>query len=248
MPAALGYIAIATSSSQALRGKVVARFEVATSAAVGVGSVAAGFLYSAIGPTAFYVNALVYGITFLILRYGVEDLPEHVPDAPGEETVPDALFHLGRYRDVLRNRPVWLLAPDLDRAQRAPRIVGHAGHVPARPGAIAEFSDQVLMQGIEPWQASLAFGIGLLVLFSACCTGGTASRPAADHDHRARAGRRRAFVAALFGLNHSTGLTARGCDRHAASPPSACSSWPGPPPPPWASSPTSARATPAVGA
>ena len=61
VPAALGYIAIATSRNQALRGKVVARFEVATLGGVGVGSVVAGFLYSAIGPTAFYLNALVYG-------------------------------------------------------------------------------------------------------------------------------------------------------------------------------------------
>ena len=50
VPAALGYIAIATSRSQALRGKVVARFEVATLGGVGVGSVVAGFLYSALGP------------------------------------------------------------------------------------------------------------------------------------------------------------------------------------------------------
>ncbi|HEY7452683.1 MAG TPA: MFS transporter, partial [Candidatus Limnocylindria bacterium] len=99
VPAALGYIAIATSQNQALRGRVVARFEVATLGGVGVGTVVAGFLYSALGPTAFWLNALIYGVTFLILRYRVEDLPEHIPTAPGEEAVPASLFHIGRYRE-----------------------------------------------------------------------------------------------------------------------------------------------------
>ncbi|HEY7738350.1 MAG TPA: MFS transporter, partial [Candidatus Limnocylindria bacterium] len=111
VPAALGYIAIATSRDQAMRGRVVARFEIATLGGVGIGSVVAGFLYSAMGPTAFYLNAVVYAVTFLILRYGVEDLPETMPVSGEEEPVPASLFHLGRYRDILHSRPIWLLAP-----------------------------------------------------------------------------------------------------------------------------------------
>lgn len=166
VPAALGYIAIATSRNQALRGRVVARFEVATLGGVGVGTVVAGFLWSAMGPTAFYVNAVVYGITFLILRYGVDDLPEHAPTIEGEESVPASLFHLGRYRDVLRSRPVWLLAPTWIALNA---LLGSWGtqaifQLVQEPSDV--FADQVLMQGIEPWQASLAFGVGLVVLFS----------------------------------------------------------------------------------
>jgi len=165
VPAALGYIAIATSSSQALRGRVVARFEVATLGGVGMGSVVAGFLYSAMGPTAFYVNAAIYGITLLILRYGVDDLPEHVPTAPGEETVPAALFHLGRYRDVLRSRPVWLLAPTWIALNALLGSWGQALFQLVQDPSV-RFADQVLMQGFEPWQAGLVLGVGLLVLFS----------------------------------------------------------------------------------
>jgi MFS family permease len=207
VPAALGYIAIATSRSQALRGKVVARFEVATLGGVGVGSVVAGFLYSAIGPTAFYLNALVYGITFLILRYGVEDLPEHVPLAEGEEPVPDALFHLGRYRDILRSRPVWLLAPTWIALNALLGSWGTQAVFQLVQEPAPEFSDQVLMQGIEPWQASLAFGLGLLVLFSGLLFWGnrfTRLRRTTIIGLGLAGGV--AFVTTLIALNHSTGF------------------------------------------
>ena len=207
VPAALGYIAIATSRSQALRGKVVARFEVATLGGVGVGSVVAGFLYSAIGPTAFYLNALVYGITFLIFRYGVEDLPEHVPTAPGEEPIPESLFHIGRYRDILRSRPVWLLAPTWIALNALLGSWGTQAVFQLVQEPDPEFADQVLMQGIEPWQASLAFGVGLLVLFSGLLFWGnrfTRLRRTTIIGFGLVGGG--AFVAALIALNHSTGF------------------------------------------
>jgi MFS family permease len=166
VPAALGYIAIATSRDQALRGRVVARFEVATLGGVGVGSVAAGFLWSFMGPTAFYVNAVIYGITFLILRYGVVDLPDRAASPEGEESVPASLFHIGRYRDVLRSRPVWLLAPTWVALNALLGSWGTQAVFQLVQEPSDEFSNQLLMQGIEPWQASLAFGIGLVVLFS----------------------------------------------------------------------------------
>ncbi len=207
VPAALGYIAIATSRSQALRGKVVARFEVATLGGVGVGSVVAGFLYSALGPAAFYVNAAVYGITFLILRYGVEELPEHVTSTSGEETVPASLFHLGRYRDVIRSRPVWLLAPTWIALNALLGSWGTQAIFQLVQEPSPEFADQVLMQGIEPWQASLAFGIGLLVLFSGLLFWGnrfTRLRRTTIIGFGLVGGV--GFVAALFALNHSGGL------------------------------------------
>jgi len=206
VPAALGYIAIATSRSQALRGRVVARFEVATLGGVGVGSVVAGFLYSAMGPTAFYVNAAVYGITFLILRYGVDDLPDHVPTTPGEEAVPASLFHLGRYRDVIRSRPVWLLAPTWIALNALLGSWGTQAIFQLVQEPSPEF-EQVLMQGIEPWQASLAFGIGLLVLFSGLLFWGnrfTRLRRTTIIGFGLVGGG--AFVAALLALNHSAGL------------------------------------------
>ncbi len=207
VPAALGYIAIATSRSQALRGKVVARFEVATLGGVGVGSVVAGFLYSAIGPTAFYLNALVYGITFLIFRYGVEDLPEHIPTTEGEEPVPASLFHLGRYHDILRSRPVWLLAPTWIALNALLGSWGTQAAFQLVQEPSPEFADQVLMQGIEPWQAGLASGVALLVLFSGLLYWGnrfTRLRRTTIIGFGLAGGV--AFVAALIALNHSTGF------------------------------------------
>jgi MFS family permease len=207
VPAALGYIAIVTSQSQALRGKVVARFEVATLGGVGIGSVVAGFLYSALGPTAFYVNAIVYGITFLILRYGVDEVPEHIPTAPGEESVPASLFHLGRYRDILRSRAVWLLAPTWIALNALLGSWGTQAVFQLVQEPSPEFADQRLMQGIEPWQAGLVLGIGLLVLFGGLLYWGnrfTRLRRSTIIGIGLVGGA--VFVAALFGVNHSTGL------------------------------------------
>ena len=207
VPAALGYIAIATSRSQALRGRVVARFEVATLGGVGIGSAAAGFLYSALGPTAFYVNAVIYGITLLILRYGVEDLPEHVPSAPGEETVPAALFHLGRYREVLRSRPVWLLAPTWIALNALLGSWGTQALFQLVQEPSDRFADQVLMRGFEPWQAGLVLGVGLLVLFGGLLYWGTRftrlRRTTIIGIGLAGGG---VFVAALLAVNHSSSL------------------------------------------
>ena len=208
VPAALGYIAIATSSSQALRGRVVARFEVATLGGVGIGSIAAGFLYSALGPTAFYVNAVIYGITLLILRYGVEELPERAPAVPGEESVPAALFHLGRYRDVIRSRPVWLLAPTWIALNALLGSWGTQAVFQLVQDPPARFADQVLMQGIEPWQASLVFGAGLLVLFGGLLYWGNRfahlRRTTIIGIGLAGGG---VFVATILAVNHSASLS-----------------------------------------
>lgn len=205
VPAALGYIAIATSQNQAMRGRVVSRFEVATLGGVGVGSVVAGFLYSALGPTAFFVNAAVYGVTFLILRYGVDPLPERMAGTPGEESVPASIFHLGRYGDVLRARSVWLLAPTWIALNALLGSWGTQAVFQLVQEPSPEFADQVLMQGLEPWQASIAFGVGLVVLFSGLLYWGnrfTRLRRTTIIGLGLAGGG--AFVAALLGLNHST--------------------------------------------
>src|SRR5437762_5651560 len=73
IPSILGYIAIATAGSEALRGRAASRFEGATLAGIGAGFAVAPLLFAAIGPVAFFVNALLDGVSFLIYRYGVED-------------------------------------------------------------------------------------------------------------------------------------------------------------------------------
>src|SRR4029450_10317718 len=73
VPSILGYIAIATARSEGRRGKGAARGEGATRVGIGVGIAIAPLLFAALGPTAFFLNALVYGVSFLIYRFGVAD-------------------------------------------------------------------------------------------------------------------------------------------------------------------------------
>jgi MFS family permease len=105
IPSILGYIALVTAGSEALRGKAAARFEGATLAGIGVGIIAAPTLFGILGPGAFLLNAVIYGVSFLIYRFGVSD-----PEAERESI---KLEHVGvrRYRELLGNAHVLLLAP-----------------------------------------------------------------------------------------------------------------------------------------
>ncbi len=78
VPSILGFIAMATARDELLRGRMSARFEGATLAGLGVGIVASGLLYDGVpgvipglGRNAFLLNAVIYGISFCIYRFGV---------------------------------------------------------------------------------------------------------------------------------------------------------------------------------
>src|SRR5262245_38536935 len=73
IPSILGFIAIATAGSEALRGKAAARFEAATLAGLGLGFIVAPKLFEALGPTAFLLNAGLYGVSLAIYFFGVKD-------------------------------------------------------------------------------------------------------------------------------------------------------------------------------
>src|SRR3954451_7863622 len=73
VPSILGYIAIVTAGNEALRGRAASRFEGATLAGIGLGFIAAPTLFEALGPGAFVLNALFYGVSFLIYLRGVKD-------------------------------------------------------------------------------------------------------------------------------------------------------------------------------
>ena len=112
VPSILGFLAMATSNNEALRGRTSARFELATLAGIGGGTLAAGILYdgipgvwSGLGPLAFFLNTFIYLGSFLIYRYGVK-----APDAPaGPHHKPE--YGLSRYVGLLRRSHIWLLAP-----------------------------------------------------------------------------------------------------------------------------------------
>ena len=93
----------ATSCSAArprpLRGRDAAR-------ARRPGSSSRRSLFAAIGPAAFFLNALVYGVSFLIYWRGVED-----PAGEAQTLAETARTACSRYVELLRSSHVWLLAP-----------------------------------------------------------------------------------------------------------------------------------------
>ncbi len=170
IPSILGYIAIATSRDEQLRGRTVARFEVATLAGLGIGAVAAGPMWELFARFAFLLNAGIYGISFGIYRWGVADLVDHGHARAGTEGQPlhsgerrPSSFDWARYRSVLSSRRVWLLAPTWVALNA---IIGSwttqsVFQLVRTPSA--RFDGQLLMGGFAPTQVSAGLGIALLV-------------------------------------------------------------------------------------
>ena len=170
VPSILGYIAVATAGSEALRGRAAARFEGATLAGIGAGFAVAPLLFAAIGPTAFFVNALIYGVSFLIYRFGVEDR-DAAERAAAHATAQDGTSRVidwTRYATVLRSSHVWLLAPTWI-AVNASIGLWFSQSIFQFSRIDPRFPEQVLHRGFHPMQISLAavvvgivFGAGLL--------------------------------------------------------------------------------------
>jgi MFS family permease len=217
IPSILGYIALATSRDEGLRGRTVAQFEAATLAGLGLGLVAAGGLWELLGRNAFYLNAVLYGMSFLIYRFGVtEGRPGTAAQEEAELTELGAGgvaavsrgLDVSRFRIVLASPSVWLLAPTWVAinafigawtSQSIFQLVNEP-----RPG----FEEQMLMGGFSPAQVSIALGVALLVFFAGLFYWG----------NRFKRFRRTtimsigiiggiAMVAAIFWINHGAGAT-----------------------------------------
>ena len=161
VPSILGFIAFATAADELLRGKAVARFEAATLAGLMAGFVVGGLLFQALGPIAFLANALVYLLSFLIYRYGV---PEHAEPEPAARSH-DPEEGLRRYGRILRGSHVWLLAPTWIAINATLGLFTSQTLFQLVREPSAEFADQQLMGGFEPWQMSVALAIGGLLFF-----------------------------------------------------------------------------------
>ena len=161
VPSILGFIAFATAADELLRGKAVARFEAATLAGLMAGFVVGGLLFQALGPMAFLANALVYLVSFLIYRYGV---PEHAEPEPAARSH-DPEEGLRRYGRILRGSHVWLLAPTWIAINATLGLFTSQTLFQLVREPSAEFADQQLMGGFEPWQMSVALAIGGLLFF-----------------------------------------------------------------------------------
>ena len=121
-----------------------------------------GPLFQLFGPTAFLLNALVYGVSFAIYKLGVPRDAE--PEPAGRAHDPEE--GLRRYVRILRGSHVWLLAPTwiainatlgLYTSQTLFQLVREPD--PA-------FADQQLMGGFDPLQVSVGLAIGGLLFFA----------------------------------------------------------------------------------
>jgi MFS family permease len=162
VPSILGFIAFATAADEVLRGKAVARFEAATLAGLMVGFVLAGPLFAAFGPTAFLLNALVYGASFLIYRFGVPRDAE--PEPAGRSHDPEE--GLRRYVRILRGSHVWLLAPTWIAINATLGLYTSQTLFQMVRTPDPAFENQQLMGGFDPIQVSAALAAGGLLFFA----------------------------------------------------------------------------------
>ncbi|MBW3612604.1 MAG: MFS transporter [Chloroflexi bacterium] len=205
IPSILGYIAGATSSDEGLRGRVVARFEAATLAGLGVGLVAAGGLWELLGRNAFFLNAALYLVSFAIYRYGVTETRRAADtEELGVGGAGAHRFNLDRYRELLASRSVWLLAPTWIAVNAfigawTSQSIFQLVNQP-KPG----FEDQRLMGGYGPMGISIGLAIAMLIFFAGIFYWG----------NRFRRFRRTtimaigivgglAMIGAIYGLNHT---------------------------------------------
>jgi MFS family permease len=162
VPSILGFIALATAGNELLRGKAAARFEGATLAGIGVGFIVAPKLFEAIGSAAFFLNAVIYGISFLIYWRGVKD--------PAGEAESVTATHVGvsRYVALIRSSHVLLLAPTWIALNASIGLwFSQSLFQFSKPNP--KFPDQFMMQGFDANQITIAaiaiavvFGVGLL--------------------------------------------------------------------------------------
>jgi MFS family permease len=162
VPSILGFIAFATAADELARGRAVARFEAATLAGLLCGFVVAGPLFDRVGPPAFFLNALLYLLSFAIYRYGVRSDAEPAPAAAGHEPGEG----LRRYARILRSRQVWLLAPTWIAINATLGLFTTQTLFQLVKTRDPQFAEQQLMGGFDPTYVSLGLGVGGLLFFA----------------------------------------------------------------------------------
>jgi MFS family permease len=167
VPSILGFIAMATAGNELLRGRMSARFEGATLAGLGAGFVLAGLLYDGIpgqwaglGRNAFLLNAGIYGVSFLIYRFGVQT------PATEKATLDAPHFGWRRYLALLSSSHVWLLAPTWIAINAALGLWTSQSIFQLIKEPDPRFADQLLMGQFQGAQIALGAGVGLLVFFA----------------------------------------------------------------------------------
>jgi MFS family permease len=173
IPSILGYIAIATAGSEALRGRAASRFEAATLAGIGVGFIVAPKLFEALGPTAFLLNAVFYGGSFAIYFLWVKnaDAEERQGAAANHEATaaPEPMAQVQttfrRYLELVTHSRVWLLAPTWI-AVNAAIGLWFSQSLFQFQRADPRFPDQWLLQGFSANQITIG-ALVIAVIFGA---------------------------------------------------------------------------------
>jgi MFS family permease len=220
VPSILGFIAFATAGNEVLRGKAVARFEAATLAGLMFGFVLAGPLYDGIpgvfagfGHSAFLLNAILYGVSFLIYQLGV---PVDAEPEPAQRRAAARAAEAGevhesgfrRYRRILVGSHVWLLAPTWIAINATLGLFTSQTLFQLVREPSPKFENQVLMGGFDGAVVSLGLAIGGLLFFVGIFYWG----------NRFKSMRRTtiifygilggaALLIAAVGINHSTGMS-----------------------------------------
>ncbi len=168
VPSILGFIAMFTAGDELLRGRASARFEGATLAGLGIGFAGAGVLYSGVpgvwaglGREAFLLNAVLYGISYLIYRFGVPD-----PSKEARAALRGPHFGWRRYVSLLTTSHVWLLAPTWIAINAALGLWTSQSIFQLIREPDPQFAGQLLMGGFVGAQITLGLGIGLIVFFA----------------------------------------------------------------------------------
>ena len=210
IPSILGYIARATTSDEALRGRTVSRFEAATLAGIGIGVVVAGPAWEGLARWAFVANAGIYVLSFVIYRWGVAEITADAPPAldgvPATPAQPRR-FDFARYRRIVSSPRVWLLAPTWIALNAVVGSWTTQSVFQLVRDPSAQFADQVLMGGFSPNQVSVGLGVALLVFFGGLIYWGNRfKRYRRTTIIVIGIGGGLAMMGAIFALNHSDGL------------------------------------------
>ena len=159
VPSVLGFIAVATSGNEALRGRASARFEAATIAGLAFGFAAAGPVWTVFGPVGFLANALIYAVAFGLFR-------GYVPDVEGSAARPArATVGWCRYRRLRRRSRVWLLAPTWIALNAGLGLYTSQTLFQLVRTPDQRFADQSLVGGFEPLAVTAAFLVGGAIFF-----------------------------------------------------------------------------------
>ncbi|HVM30877.1 MAG TPA: hypothetical protein VM305_08955 [Candidatus Limnocylindrales bacterium] len=156
VPSVLGFIALATSDDESLRGRIAARFELVTIVGIGAGIVAAGPLWQGIPwrqlglepAAAFFLNGIFYMISLAIYRWGVA-APER-PAGPHHHP----MYGVARYWRLVTTSHVWLLAPTWIAINAALGLYATQTLFALVRTPDPRFADQLLAGGIEPLQVT----------------------------------------------------------------------------------------------